>query len=399
MQSDGLSQGASAVGPPPVRCLIWFWGLGGAGIRCAHRIGVDLATHVGRENVAFSLHARHPWIDKAQAVSADVDIVDGAAGRNGGFRHVLELIPRFLQLRRQIRRFRPDVIIVSMNFAQAMPMSAALAVGRSRIVYVVHDAVPHPGDYFPLLQKITQRGLIAMSRQLVFLSAHVGENVRGTLPSRHRKTMTVLNLARQAWRSRETPLALQPDAPVRLLFLGRLLQYKGLDILAEALEHLEHRQDWRLTIAGNGGERDFVLERFGRFRQVDLSRISWLLETEVDDLLATHDIVVCPYTEASQSGVLPEAFSLGIPAIVTPVGALPEQTGFGKAGWVAETATPADLAATIAKALDERDVYQAKSAEALKLVSARPGEAGWAKLMSGLRKRSPRISGSPSDSG
>jgi glycosyltransferase involved in cell wall biosynthesis len=384
---------AASEGVRPARCLIWFWGLGGAGIRCAHRIGVDLMTHMGRDNVAFSLHADHPWIDKAQEIAADVDLIEGAAGRKGGFRLFLDIVPRLMQLRRQIRRFRPDVVIVAMNFAQAMPLSAILAATGCRILYVVHDAVPHPGDYHPWLQRLTQRGLIACSRQLVFLSAHVGENIRGSLPARHRKNMAVLHLARQVWTSQPLPRSLRGNEPVRLLFLGRLLKYKGLDILAEALDQLQHRDDWRLTIAGNGDERAFVLREFSRFRQVDLSRIAWLLEAEVDTLIATHDIIICPYTEASQSGVLPEAFSLGIPAIVTPVGALPEQIGFGKAGWLAETATPADLAAAMRAALDNPSDYEGKSAEALKLVSTRPGEAGWARLVSAMDGRANPHSG------
>jgi glycosyltransferase involved in cell wall biosynthesis len=344
--------------------------------------------HVGRENIAFSLHAQHPWLDKAHEISADVDIVDGVVGREGGVQLLTSLLPRLLQLRRQIRRFRPDVIIVSMNFAQAMPLSFSLAATGSRLLYVVHDAVPHPGDYMPRVQKITQRGLIACARQLVFLSAYVGENIRRTLPRRHRNNMAVLNLTKQALANRTEPRTLRENEPLRFLFLGRLLQYKGLDILAEALERLQHRNDWRLTIAGNGDERAFVLKHFRQFPQVDLSHMRWLLEAEVDTLIAEHDVIVCPYTEASQSGVLPEAFSIGIPAVVTPVGALPEQIGFGRAGWLASTATPGDLAVAMEAALDHRADYSAKSAEALGLVSARPGEAGWAKVISGVMQRS-----------
>jgi glycosyltransferase involved in cell wall biosynthesis len=377
-----------AKGQQPVRCLIWFWGVGGAGIRCAHRIGVDLMAHVGRENIAFSLHAQHPWLDKAHEISADVDIVDGVVGREGGVQLLTSLVPRFLQLRRQIRRFQPDIIIVSMNFAQAMPLSVSLAATGCRLLYVVHDAVPHPGDYMPRVQKITQRGLIACSRKLVFLSAYVGENTRRTLPRRHRNNMTVLNLTKQALANRTEPRTLRENEPLRFLFLGRLLQYKGLDILAEALERLQHRNDWRLTIAGNGNERAFVLKHFSRFPQVDLSHMRWLLEAEVDRLFAEHDVIVCPYTEASQSGVLPEAFSIGIPAVVTPVGALPEQIGFGRAGWLASSATSKDLTVAMETALDCRTDYPDKSAEALCLVSARPGEAGWAKVVSGVMQRS-----------
>jgi glycosyltransferase involved in cell wall biosynthesis len=370
-------------GRPP-RTLVWFWGTGGAGVRFSHRVAAEIAARHGAENVALSLHEDSAWKEQISHVAADVSLIRGTSGRKSVFSMIFSILPRYLALRRQIRRFRPDVIVLTMNFAQAWPIGAA-PLG-AKLVYVMHDAFPHPGDYAPQMQQLTQSRLIKAADQLVTLSTYVGENARGFLPRMHRERLTVIPLAEHVER-RTSQARRLGDGPVRLLFLGRLLQYKGLDILAAAVGLIADRDDWRLTIAGNGPKRDFVIEAFGRYKQVDLSRLTWLLEEEIDDLIDTHDIVVCPYSEASQSGVIAEAAGRGVPAIATPVGGLAEQTAYGRAGWVTPAATPQALAATITSILDARMMYEAKSAATLELAAEQPGKTGWGELVASVTAR------------
>jgi glycosyltransferase involved in cell wall biosynthesis len=56
---------------------------------------------------------------------------------------------------------------------------------------------------------------------------------------------------------------------------------------------------------------------------------------------------VLPYQEASQSGVLPIAQHLGLPALVTPVGGLLEQVEGGRSGFVADDSSAHGLARSI----------------------------------------------------
>jgi glycosyltransferase involved in cell wall biosynthesis len=51
----------------------------------------------------------------------------------------------------------------------------------------------------------------------------------------------------------------------------------------------------------------------------------WLTEIEIRDLISQADVVIFPYTEASQSGVIPSAIALGKRLIVSEVGGLTEQ--------------------------------------------------------------------------
>ena len=67
--------------------------------------------------------------------------------------------------------------------------------------------------------------------------------------------------------------------------------------------------------------------------------------------MAGADVLVLPYIEASQSGLIPIARALGTPVVVTPVGGLPEQVIHGASGVVAQRVTPAAVAEAIDLAL------------------------------------------------
>jgi len=179
---------------------------------------------------------------------------------------------------------------------------------------------------------------------------------------------------------------LAPRGDVSLLFLGRVLKYKGLLMLADALEAFRNRPGWRLTIAGVGPDTASIAARFRSFSQVDLSRLRVLDEAEVDALLEEHDVLICPYLEASQSGVISEALYNGMPSVVTPVGGLPEQIGFGKAGWITPSITAEGLQQVLALLLDDPTSIAQASAGALEMVA--PGRTrAWGELVDLVARR------------
>jgi glycosyltransferase involved in cell wall biosynthesis len=96
-----------------------------------------------------------------------------------------------------------------------------------------------------------------------------------------------------------------------------------------------------------------------------------------------HDALICPYTEASQSGVVAEAMSWGLPALVTPVGGLPEQVGSGRGGIVTSDVSPDSLRQSLLTLLTDRTRLEALSGGALKLVAERRSQSRWPALVHG----------------
>jgi glycosyltransferase involved in cell wall biosynthesis len=121
-----------------------------------------------------------------------------------------------------------------------------------------------------------------------------------------------------------------------------------------------------LTIAGEG----HVVSR-------DISRIQhldrWLSDSEVLSLITNSDVVVLPYLEASQSGIIPVALSSNRPIVITPVGGLIEQIEDGINGVVSKGITPQALAAALNKATTQEFFFKSEveflqsSSELLKL--------------------------------
>jgi glycosyltransferase involved in cell wall biosynthesis len=77
----------------------------------------------------------------------------------------------------------------------------------------------------------------------------------------------------------------------------------------------------------------------------------WVAHAEIDSIFSRYDVAVVPSTEASQSGVIATAHGHGLPAIVTPVGALPDQVDRGETGLVASSISAAAIAAEMRRYL------------------------------------------------
>ena len=112
---------------------------------------------------------------------------------------------------------------------------------------------------------------------------------------------------------------------LRLLSFGRLLPYKGLDLLAESLALLGPRDDLEVRVVGSGPESP-ELDRLRALPGVTVEN-RWVPEEEVGTLLAWSDALVLSHREASQSGVAATAIAARRWVIATKVGGLAEQLG------------------------------------------------------------------------
>jgi len=125
-----------------------------------------------------------------------------------------------------------------------------------------------------------------------------------------------------------------------ILFFGFIRQYKGLDILLEAMcDPGIKKAGIRLLVAGEFYEdekpyRDQIA-RLGIASSL-LLKTDFIRDEEVKYFLSAADLVVQPYRNATQSGVTPLAYHFEKPMIVSNVGGLPALVPDGRAGLVAE---------------------------------------------------------------
>ena len=139
---------------------------------------------------------------------------------------------------------------------------------------------------------------------------------------------------------------------LKLLFFGRILEYKGLDVLIKAYERLKGDNiPVELTIAGEGLIENNLLEEIQKLRIKLLNY--WVSDEELCVILKETDLVVLPYKRASQSGPASIALALGIPVIATNIGGLREQVKDGVNGLLIEPDSPKALAEAVKKIYKE----------------------------------------------
>lgn len=137
-----------------------------------------------------------------------------------------------------------------------------------------------------------------------------------------------------------------------ILFFGRIVPYKGIDLLFSAFERIALRNpSYRLVIAG-----ETMKESDQQWRQVQraieqssvrdqvIQHIRFIDDHDIELYLKGADVLALPYREIFQSGVLFMAFSFGLPVIATDVGSFRHDIATGVTGYVCRPEDPADLA-------------------------------------------------------
>lgn len=139
------------------------------------------------------------------------------------------------------------------------------------------------------------------------------------------------------------------------LFFGKIVPYKGLEYLISALTILARADKHvRLIIAGtvkrgSAAYWDRVQEAIadGGIRDQVLQRIEFIPDEDVECYFKAADVVVIPYADISQSGILVTAHNFGLPVIATDVGALRDDVIDDRTGFLCPPRDPAALAQTI----------------------------------------------------
>ena len=230
---------------------------------------------------------------------------------------------------RTILRWKPDLAVFGYWNSYFVPSHAPVARMLRRhgikTVTVVHNAIPHEPKFF---DKPLARRFFRLSDVLVSMCDAVTSDIRSLCPDArivqqphpvydHFGQKMDQALARKQ-------LGLDPDRRT-LLFFGLIRDYKGLDLLIDAMPILG--PEYQLVIAG---------ESYGSFEKYETQitasgcadRIKvfnrYIDDEEVPAFFSAADLCVLPYKSATQSGITAIALHFGLPLVATPVGGLAE---------------------------------------------------------------------------
>lgn len=300
-----------------LRVLVWQWGRRGAGPRVAVDLAAAISTVPNTESL-LSLSTQSEQMKGAVPPYCALPY-DTYSGLAGYIWRVLTIPVRLPELCKTLRRLAPDMAVCAMPAPLDLLMALALGVLGVPFYVVVHDADAHPGDGFPM-QMTLQRLLVRRAAGLVTLSGHIAQRLldRGEVGPR---ALIRLGLPPFSF-GPVPPPPRQHGGPLRLLFFGRLLPYKGIGLFADALPLLGDA-DIVVRVIGQGPETP-ELGMLRRMRHVQVEN-RWVPEAEIGALLSWADAIVLSYTEASQSGVAAAAVAARRWVVATNVGGLAEQ--------------------------------------------------------------------------
>lgn len=125
-----------------------------------------------------------------------------------------------------------------------------------------------------------------------------------------------------------------------ILFFGFIRDYKGLDLLLQAMADERVRNlNMKLIVAGefytDSKPYAEMIEQLG-IRDKLILKTDFIPDNEVRNYFCAADMVVQPYKHATQSGVTQICYHFDRPMLVTNVGGLPEIVPNGKVGYVVE---------------------------------------------------------------
>ncbi|MCZ8131108.1 MAG: glycosyltransferase family 4 protein [Steroidobacteraceae bacterium] len=202
----------------------------------------------------------------------------------------------------------------------------------------------------------------------------------GVIPFGVNDAVPRTGLGRDAARRR---LGIDP-AHRTVLFFGQIAPYKGLEYLLGAVERLAPElDDLLLLVAGRVKEGcdaywsalQPVLGRAALRSRVRVS-LGHVPDTDVEAWFEAADVLVLPYTEIFQSGVLFLAYGFGLPVIVTDVGALAAEVVEGATGHVCRPRDPADLARAL-RTFFEGPLYREGAASRAGIAALARERNGW----------------------
>jgi len=251
----------------------------------------------------------------------------------------------WIKIGREIQRMKPDIVIGRFWLPFMGPCFGTILRiikrnKKTRIIGFVDNIIPHekrPGDYifakyfvgacdaFLVMSKTVEAQLRTFTKQKpIALAEHPLSDNFGKAVS-YETALAHLNLSNDFR---------------YILFFGFIRDYKGLDLLLEAMADKRVRKlKIKLIVAGEYYSNEEKYKSQITSLSIDNQLVmatKFISNEEVKYYFCAADLITQPYKTATQSGVSSLGYFFEKPMLVTKVGGLPEIVKHDKAGYVVE---------------------------------------------------------------
>lgn len=218
-----------------------------------------------------------------------------------------------------LNNIKPDCV----HFDSVSPRIVGLLpfLFNTKVFITVHDPLPHSGEGSWKIQ-LTEFLYFKFARGLFFYSHFACDQFSATHSNVYSKKQIInfqpFTYIQQFSSHKETEES-------AILFFGRILHYKGVDLLLNAIPIILKKYPFqKFIIAGESINCALDVSFLSNYAS-NITYIDSYISTDLlASLIAHSKFVVCPYRDATQSGVLMTSNALGKIVLGTNVGAFPE---------------------------------------------------------------------------
>jgi glycosyltransferase involved in cell wall biosynthesis len=274
----------------------------------------------------------------------------------------------FYHIAKIIHKHRPDVIHLQSHGLKNFWWLLPFTLGK-KLVNTIHDPSTHSGDLVStpnlwnnfIINRLTDEVIVhgeILKKEAIDQLGFKPDDV-SVIPHGHLGIF-------KSWRTKT-----YHREPNLFLFFGRIWPYKGLQYFIEAANQLakEHK-DAKFIIAGKGEDIEKYTRSIEYPEQFEI-RNRRISEEEIDELFQKAFCIVLPYTDATQSGVIPVAFSYHVLVIATNVGALQEVVQHNTSGILIEPRNSQELFEKMRWSLENTTVINSLTGNAFALTSSK----------------------------
>ncbi len=328
-----------------------------------------LANYLSNENEVeiFSFKRQYPKLlfpGKTQEDTSNVDIIDPKI-RNTQIIDSIDPL-NWRKSAKLIAKSKPDLMILRFwipFFAPAYYSICKYVKKKTgaKVMFICDNVIPHEhrigdetliklifkvGDYFMIHSKSVENDLLKFNKGKPFmLSPHPVYNIFGPASGKAE--------SREMIRDK---FGIDLGSDKVILFFGYIRKYKGLPYLINAMKQINVKMKVKLMIVGEFYEdekptRDLI-DSLGL--KNDIFVISdYIPNEEVKYFFCASDVLVLPYIDATQSGIIQIAYYYDKPVIATDVGGLGEVVIDGKTGFVVEPRSSKSIADAVIEYYDK----------------------------------------------
>ena len=235
----------------------------------------------------------------------------------------------YLSAASEIKKQKPDLLIMKYWMSYFAPslgtVARQLKKEGCKVITILDNVIPHEQKFF---DKAFTTWFLKQNSGFIAMSQSVQQDLLTLLPGAphllkahplydHFGAIVNPRDARQQ-------LNLDPDKKT-LLFFGLIRDYKGLDLLIEAVNQLD--DSYQLIIAGESyGSFDKYKEQIKNTTNPDRYKVfnRYISDNEVPLFFSAADVCILPYRSATQSGITSIAYHFELPLLATRTGGLAE---------------------------------------------------------------------------